>query len=69
MKDIPSVCLFSSKGAFSMCSSPQEETESSKHWDVQPSDAAWVSVASARVLMFTAETEGHVWTLAHLCSE
>lgn len=65
----PLLCLFFSKGAFLMCSSPQEEMESSKHWDIQPSDAAWVSVVSAPVLMSTAGTEGSVWTQARLCSE
>lgn len=63
------LCLFFSKGAFLMCSSPQEEMVSSKHWDIQPSDAAWVSVASAPVLTSTAGTEGSVWTRARLCSE
>ena len=75
MKNISltSVCLFFSKGAFLMCSLAQEETESSKYWDsprdIQPSGAVWVSVASPRVFTFAAGTEGHVWTLAHLCSK
>lgn len=62
-----------SQAAFLMCSFAQEETESSKYWDslrdVQPSGAVWASVESRPVFMFTAETEGHVWTLAHLCSK
>ncbi len=56
-----------------MCSFAQEETESSKRWDslrdIQPSGAAWVSAESPPVFMFAAETEGHVWTPAHLCSK
>lgn len=79
MKDIPLTCILSlcvcslSKGVFLMCSFEQEETESSRCWDIlrdiQPSGAAWVSVESPRVLMFTAQTEEHALTLAHLCSK
>lgn len=75
MNKIPltSVRLFFSKGAFLIYSFPQEETESSKYWDslrdIRPTGAAWVSVVSARVFMFSAETEGRVWTPARLCSK
>lgn len=62
------VCSFS-KGAFLMCSSEQEETESSKFWDTHPSGAAWVSVGSPLVLVSAAQMEGRAWSPAHLCSE
>lgn len=52
-----------------MCSSELEEMGSSRIWESQRLGAAWVSVESAPVCMFTAATEGRVWIPAHLCSK